>query len=137
MVNQAGTAGGPMLNILSKNNLCNVLVIVTRYFGGILLGTGGLVRAYSSAAKEAILASKKVEMKLCSEYQISVDYNYYDILNHYFNKNKIVIKNVNYNEKIELYVILEKVSEEKILKEIEEITDRKIATKIVDTYYYA
>ena len=132
-----GTAGVPILDILRGEKIENVLVVVTRYFGGILLGTGGLVRAYSSAAKEAILASKKVEMKLCSEYQISVDYNYYDILNHYFNKNKIVIKNVNYNEKIELYVILEKVSEEKILKEIEEITDRKIATKIVDTYYYA
>ena len=126
-----GTAGVPILDILRGEKIENVLVVVTRYFGGILLGTGGLVRAYSSAAKEAILASKKLEMKLCSEYQISVDYNYYDILNHYFNKNKIVIKNVNYNE------ILEKVSEEKILKEIEEITDRKIATKIVDTYYYA
>ena len=45
----SGTAGGPMLNILQKNNLCNVLVVVTRYFGGILLGTGGLVRAYSGA----------------------------------------------------------------------------------------
>ena len=45
----SGTAGAPMLNILSKNNLGNLLVIVTRYFGGILLGTGGLVKAYSSA----------------------------------------------------------------------------------------
>ena len=45
MENQAGTAGGPMLNILTKNNLCNILVVVTRYFGGILLGTGGLWRS--------------------------------------------------------------------------------------------
>lgn len=45
----SGTAGGPMLNILKKNDLCNVLVVVTRYFGGILLGTGGLVRCYSLA----------------------------------------------------------------------------------------
>ena len=44
----SGTAGAPMLNILQKNNLANVLIIVTRYFGGILLGTGGLVRAYSA-----------------------------------------------------------------------------------------
>ena len=46
----SGTAGAPMLNILQKNNLCNVLVVVTRYFGGILLGTGGLVRAYSNCS---------------------------------------------------------------------------------------
>ena len=49
----SGTAGSPMLNILQKSNLCNILVIVTRYFGGILLGTGGLVRAYSEALNGA------------------------------------------------------------------------------------
>ena len=50
----SGTAGAPMLNILQKNNLANVLIIVTRYFGGILLGTGGLVRAYSDSLLKAI-----------------------------------------------------------------------------------
>ena len=50
----SGTAGAPMLNILKKENLCNVLVIVTRYFGGILLGTGGLVRAYSQSTQDVI-----------------------------------------------------------------------------------
>lgn len=50
----SGTAGGPMLNILKKNDLCNVLVVVTRYFGGILLGTGGLVRCYSLATTRSI-----------------------------------------------------------------------------------
>ena len=50
----SGTAGAPMLNILQKNELCNILVVVTRYFGGILLGTGGLVRAYSDSLINAI-----------------------------------------------------------------------------------
>ena len=50
----SGTAGAPMMEIIEKENLRNVLVVVTRYFGGILLGTGGLVRAYSDALKEAI-----------------------------------------------------------------------------------
>ena len=54
----SGTAGAPMLNILAKNNLVNVLVIVTRYFGGILLGTGGLVRAYSGVCSLAIQKQK-------------------------------------------------------------------------------
>lgn len=57
----SGTAGAPMLNILQKNNLANVLVIVTRYFGGILLGTGGLVRAYSNSLLQAIENSIIVE----------------------------------------------------------------------------
>ena len=132
-----GTAGVPILDILRGEKIENVLVVVNRYFGGILLGTGGLVKAYSGAAKEAILASKKVEMKLCTEYRISIDYNYYDILNHYFRKNEVVVKNVDYSEKIDVYVILEKCSEGKVLSEMEELTDRKITAKVIDTYYYA
>ena len=56
----SGTAGAPMLNILQKNNLANVLIVVTRYFGGVLLGTGGLVRAYSECLQKAIENSKKI-----------------------------------------------------------------------------
>ena len=57
----SGTAGAPMLNILTKKNLNNVLIIVTRYFGGILLGTGGLVKAYSDASIQAIEKAKEIE----------------------------------------------------------------------------
>lgn len=131
----SGTAGVPILDILRGEKLENVLIIVTRYFGGILLGTGGLVRAYSSAAKETILASKKVEMKLCSEYELLIDYNYYDILNHYLRKNELVIKKVNYSEKICINVVLENGRKDHILKEIEEITDRRIIYEIKDTYF--
>lgn len=56
----SGTAGMPILNILIKNELCNILIVVTRYFGGILLGTGGLVRAYSTSTLKAIENSKIV-----------------------------------------------------------------------------
>ena len=73
----SGTAGGPMLNILQKNNLCNILVIVTRYFGGILLGTGGLVRAYSETTKKAIENAQKIEMILGTEMEAKVEYSEY------------------------------------------------------------
>ena len=56
----SGTAGAPMLNILTSKNLSNCLVIVTRYFGGILLGTGGLVRAYTGAVQEALSKIKEI-----------------------------------------------------------------------------
>lgn len=71
----SGTAGGPMLNILQKNNLCNILVVVTRYFGGILLGTGGLVRAYSDATLNAIDIVEKVEKCLGEEAEVQLEYN--------------------------------------------------------------
>lgn len=57
----SGTAGAPMLNLLSKNEVVNCLAVVTRYFGGILLGTGGLVRAYSEVTKKAIESANIVE----------------------------------------------------------------------------
>ena len=133
----SGTAGVPILDILRGEKLENILLVVTRYFGGILLGTGGLVRAYSSAAKEAILAIKKVEMKICSEYELFVEYNYYDILNHYLRKNDVVIKNVSYGEKICINIIVEKRRETGVISEISDITNRTVISKNVDTYYYA
>lgn len=60
----SGTAGSPMLNILNSKNLSNIVVIVTRYFGGILLGTGGLVRAYTGTLQEALSKAKEVEKEL-------------------------------------------------------------------------
>lgn len=71
----SGTAGKPILDVLIGENLENVVVVVTRYFGGILLGTGGLVRAYGKSAKEGILAGKIVEMDLYSTIYISCDYS--------------------------------------------------------------
>ena len=77
MENQAGTAGGPMLNILTKNNLCNILVVVTRYFGGILLGTGGLVRAYSEATSKVLENATLACETLGQEVEIEIEYNVY------------------------------------------------------------
>ena len=77
----SGTAGGPMLNILQKNNLCNLVVVVTRYFGGILLGTGGLVRAYSDATQKAIEKSIKVSKIEGVEVEVKIDYANLEIFN--------------------------------------------------------
>ena len=96
----SGTAGAPMLNLLQKNDLCNIIIIVTRYFGGILLGTGGLVRAYSSATIGAIDSCKKAKIESGTEFQIEVDYPNYQSLQYYCNKNNITIKNSEYNENI-------------------------------------
>lgn len=67
-----------MLNILQKNGYVNVLIVVTRYFGGILLGTGGLVRAYSDSLTLAIEKSIKIEKRLGSQLEVIVDYSELD-----------------------------------------------------------
>lgn len=96
----SGTAGGPMLNILTSQNLANVLVIVTRYFGGILLGTGGLVKAYSSATLEALNRANRVEKVLGREVKIRVSYADLEKLKYYLKQKNCKIVNVEYDENV-------------------------------------
>ena len=110
----SGTAGGPMLNILQKNNLGNILVVVTRYFGGILLGTGGLVRAYSDATLDAIDTAEKVEICVGIEAEIELDYNNLESFKYYCKKNNISIKDYDYSEKIICKIQLEEGNKERL-----------------------
>ena len=96
----SGTAGGPMLNILQKNNLANILIVVTRYFGGILLGTGGLVRAYSDALLEALEKTQKVKMVSGLELEVTLSYNNFENFKYYCKNHEINIISTNYNENI-------------------------------------
>ena len=115
----SGTAGGPMLNILQKNHLCNVVVVVTRYFGGILLGTGGLVRAYSDATQKAIEKCVKVYKVYGIEFEIKVDYAYLEIFKYYCKNNDIKITKIDYYEDIILNIEMEKNRKNKFLGDIE------------------
>lgn len=72
-----GTAGIPVLDVLKKENLTNVVVVATRYFGGIMLGAGGLVRAYSHTAKIAVESGNIITMSECSVCSITTDYTFY------------------------------------------------------------
>ena len=76
-----GTAGMPVLDVLLKENVTDCVVVATRYFGGILLGGGGLVRAYSHTAKIAVDAGGVVTMSLCSIMSVECDYNFYGKMN--------------------------------------------------------
>ena len=116
----SGTAGAPMLNILEGRNLSNVLIIVTRYFGGILLGTGGLVRAYSEATLKAIENANIVEKVYGNILNIEIEYKDLDNLKYYLKNESINIENINYEEKILLRVELTDEELEKIKKMIDE-----------------
>ena len=133
----SGTAGGPMLNILQKNNLCNVLVIVTRYFGGILLGTGGLVRAYSDATFEAINFAEKIEECIGLEAEVELDYNNLETFKYYCKKNNIYIKDYEYSEKIICKIQLEECSKERLIadfntKKVNLINLKFLSKKLID-----
>ena len=108
-----------MLNILQKNNLCNVVVIVTRYFGGILLGTGGLVRAYSEATQKAIENCIKVYKVDGIELELKIDYPNLEIFKYYCKNNDIKIINIEYGEDISIKIEMEKIRKNIFLKDIE------------------
>lgn len=114
----SGTAGAPMLEILKNNNLCNVLVIVTRYFGGILLGTGGLVRAYSDSVLKAIDNSTKVKKSKGLEATAEVEYNTIDNFKYYCKINNIHIINMEYSNVVICKIELENSIKEKLIDDI-------------------
>lgn len=108
----SGTAGAPMLNILSKNELCNVLVVVTRYFGGILLGTGGLVRAYTDATLKAILQAEKIEKEAGLEVVLEIPYSDNSKFQYFCKQEKIKIDKVEYLDNVKYQIEIPKKKKE-------------------------
>ena len=112
----SGTAGSPILKIVLEKGLSNILVVVTRYFGGILLGTGGLVRAYSEATMKALEKAKIVNKKKGYQVKIITTYDQIEQFNYYVNKNKLKVINMEYLENIEIMV-------EMVEEQLKEITN--------------
>ena len=102
----SGTAGAPMLDILRNKKLSNIIIIVTRYFGGILLGTGGLVKAYTDASTEALNKSEIIELEYANKYKIEMRYN--ELKNFEYNLKSMKTKIISneYNENVEIVFII-------------------------------
>jgi uncharacterized YigZ family protein len=101
-----GTAGMPILNVLKNENISNAVVVVTRYFGGILLGTGGLCRAYSKAARDAVHAANPSEKKSYLMYIVSVEYSLSGRLKNEFKKSGITVQKIEYTSLTEFTVLV-------------------------------
>ena len=104
----SGTAGSPILKILLEQGLSNVLVVVTRYFGGILLGTGGLVRAYSDATIKALEETTYVYKILGYRVKFCIEYDSLEQVKYLENKSSFKIINIEYGENIEVIVEIKK-----------------------------
>lgn len=96
----SGTAGVPVLDVMLKESLVDVCVVATRYFGGTLLGAGGLVRAYSHTSKIALEAAGIITMAKCSVMSAEVDYSFYDRLNILLSDFSAVILNTSFSDKV-------------------------------------
>src|SRR5699024_5337500 len=100
----SGTAGVPMLEVLKKLSLTNTVVVVTRYFGGIKLGAGGLIRAYSSTTSETIKHIGMIQGQLMQGFSLIISYPLLGKLENYLRQSSHIIDNINYLENVELLV---------------------------------
>lgn len=134
----SGTAGAPILTILQKNNICNILVIVTRYFGGILLGTGGLVKAYSESTIKVLEIADKIQMTKGYDKYLEIEYKDLEILKYYCKKMNIKIIEIKYSENISLIIEIEKNKEKEfenlLHSKIKVINEKIISEKYVKKY---
>lgn len=119
----AGTAGRPMLGVLLKENIHNAAVVVTRYFGGVLLGTGGLVRAYQQATKAGLLASEIIEKKEGAVLFIRTDYTGIGRLQYLFAQEKITVMDTAYEADVLVKAVIPENDKKRIEKTIIEQTN--------------
>lgn len=132
-----GTAGRPILEVLLGEDVHNVLVVVTRYFGGVLLGTGGLVRAYTEAAQAGLAAGRIIEKEHGQRVRLSTDYNGIGKIQYILGQNGIPIENAIYEAKVSLDIIAPLGRKEALLKEIVEATSGKIRYEEGDEELFA
>ncbi len=122
----AGTAGVPVLDIIKKSGLSDLVVVVTRYFGGILLGTGGLVHAYSKSAKMGIDAANPVTMRLCREVLIECDYSALGKLQPYILSRGLKLSDIDYADNVRFCVFVPTNNVKNFIDELIDITNGKI-----------
>lgn len=125
----SGTAGAPIMDAINKKDLTNVLITVTRYFGGIKLGAAGLTRAYNKAANTALENAKIIKMESFFEIKLTLDYSLLSGLEYYLRKENIKTKTSDYNEKVALNILVLKDKLESVKKDITELSAGKILTE--------
>ena len=132
----SGTAGKPILEVITGAGLTNTLVIVTRYFGGVLLGTGGLVRAYTQAAQAAIAASETGEMVYARQLTLEVAYNMINNVKYFLEQHKISISDPRYTENVQYDICVKEEDKEKITEGLIQKCEGKITITEGDAGYY-
>lgn len=133
----SGTAGKPILDVLLGEEIHNALIVVTRYFGGTLLGTGGLVRAYSKAAKEAVMQSVIITKIQSKQMQIITDYNAVGKIQYILAQMEIDTIDTQYTEQVEFNLVVPNDMVHALSKKITEATSATAVLEEVKDVYYA
>lgn len=131
----SGTAGVPMLEVLKKQNLKDTAVVVTRYFGGIKLGAGGLIRAYGSTTSQAIKTTGIVKRMLMQGFSITVDYGLLGKLENILHNSDYILESINYLENVEFIVYVETEKQETFKEWIVDLTSDQATLALTDEKY--
>lgn len=131
-----GTGGIPVLDVIKKNGITDVVIVVTRYFGGILLGKGGLVRAYSKAAAMSVSESGIVEKIKGSILEILIEYDMLGKIEYLFQQNLWHIENINYTNNVKIIMYCPNCQLEQVKNMVMENTNGKCEVIIGDENYY-
>lgn len=133
----SGTAGRPILEVITGEGVSGVLIVVTRYFGGTLLGTGGLVRAYSKAAKEGLGASSIVSKEPGKIITITTDYNGIGKLQYIASQMELAVMDTRYTEKAEMELVVSAGNIDTLVKKVTEATSGQALINKGDDIYFA
>lgn len=132
----SGTAGRPMLEVLTGSGIRNIAAVVTRYFGGVLLGTGGLVRAYSGAVKMALEQCETITRRYGVQMLIKTDYNGVGKIQYLLGSKDVVIQDSVYAADVQMTVLVPIEEYDRLCKEIVEATNGRVGLEEVEKLYY-
>ena len=133
----SGTAGRPMLDVILGEDIYNVAVVVTRYFGGVLLGTGGLVRAYSKAVQEGLSESLLIEKKKGISLKVTTDYTGIGKIQYIAGERQIPILDSEYTDKVVLKLLVPNSETDAVQKAITEGTNGRAVMEKEKELYFA
>ena len=133
----SGTAGIPILEVLKKEELRNTVVVVTRYFGGIKLGAGGLIRSYIKGAKEGLDASKIVEKVLHSRIKFTIEYTLYGKVENELLAQNYKVEDIIYDEAVNLVVLCKKENEQELIDLIKNLTSANMTHECLKEEYFS
>lgn len=133
----SGTAGRPILEVITGEQIYNALIVVTRYFGGTLLGTGGLVRAYSKVAKEGLVASKVVEKKAGKKITVRTDYSGIGKLQYITAQMELAVTGTDYGEDVKMELVVAAAEVDTFVKKATEALSGRAEIDIGNDIYFA
>ena len=133
----SGTAGKPILEVITGAGITNVLIVVTRYFGGVLLGTGGLVRAYTQAAQAGLASSEIALMQKAVVINLKFGYDMINTVQYYLRQENIHVDKETYEANVETDIIVPTTDSDKVINDLTQKTNAKIEINVTKEDFFA